>query len=320
MNQQTARKSAVAEVTKWQETVARWEAEEIAASAELASLRNRMGDELLEDPSRLDSLSADMQKSERTVAAAKSAAAAAVPKLVQAQHVVLQLDAVAFDQAAKILASTLTRHRAKTDDLLEQLRQHEGEFVPASAIRPPSVGVLELDSEASRLSTWTRSAQMETEVAQLTLKAAVLRAVIAGQDPNTILDPLRSFQDGTIHGLERSEYFSPAIWGPDAIVQSPSFTARVAAKRQAIADHDVQAAFDPSEHIAELEAEIAKGEAAIEERRRRGSLVRDYQLDIGNLKNALAETIAKRDGMPAVRAQLVAELEELTGQSETVEV
>lgn len=309
-----ARDEAIAEVHRWEETVARWQAEEIAAQAEHGDITSRMGEEILEDPTRLDAISDALQQAERTAAAARSTAAAAEPKLLAARHAVLSIDAAELDKQAAAARVTLDAHDARTAELLAALAEHEGQFVHGSVV----LQEVSAHATATRVtlpySPASKSAELRLAAERLELRATVLRDVIAGVDPWARLNSMSSYVDGSVLGLAPSEYLSAAVWGPESIVTLPAYEARIAAKQGELQAHDEMiAGLIPVASVEEHQAAIREIEAEIEAAARQKQPAHMGQLSaIRDHEKAIAE-LATLAEAPSRRAKILAELDALTG-------
>lgn len=207
MSRTTARDKAIEAVRAAEAQLAHWQAEEIAKAAELSSLQARVGDEVLSDPERAASLSADLADASAAVEIAQRAAQAARPKVDEAERIVWDLDAARLEREAAAAQAKLDAHKAKTDGLLVQLREHEGDFVPAK-IQHQLGAVphgMALD-QPSPMKSWL----LQTEVSRLTLRAQVLRDRLAGVDPLIRLEELssRDVVSAQVYGLPKSAYLA----------------------------------------------------------------------------------------------------------------
>lgn len=215
----TPREIAMAEVRKHQEVVARWEAESAASTAELESLQERAGEEVLADESAAMSLPRSMQELRDRIDIASRAVAAATPKMEAAARVVVLAEADEWDAEHARRQALLDEHDAKQQKLLDALQKFTG-----------------LDWEVSRedrsiAETGPRVIKNPTrepllaDVRRAERTAWCLRELAEGRDPHNDLSvPFegRSFQ-GIITGPDAREFYTGSVWGPDAVLPAPAY-------------------------------------------------------------------------------------------------
>lgn len=318
MTTSSKRDALVADVRKWEETQARWEAESAACEAEMDGIRDRMGEAVLADENQAKVLTTKLRDLADSADAAKRAAVAAVPKLAAARSAVLEHDACRFDEEAERHAKVLNEHRTKTARLLAQLERHEGRFVYERTVT--GLG----DGGAEIIGQLPKSYELELRVKRAQLRAAVLRDVAAGRDPlgqggrlsEMAAQDLRS---GLIFGLPKSEYLSPAISGREAVVPDRRYEDEVQSVRRQLEVHDEEAAVDVGPQIADLETRIEKLQAEINGRMTtaRGKPTVDESERLEGMRYLIMELETKRDTADERRAAIVARLEALTGERES---
>jgi hypothetical protein len=127
----TPLEKALAEVAKCEETVGRWQADAAAKRAELSSLEDRAGDEVLADESAAVRLAEQATRLRSEIDMADRAAAAAARRVVDARRGVLRARAGELRTEAEGLRAEADRRQTKTDRLLADLAEHEGcQYVP----------------------------------------------------------------------------------------------------------------------------------------------------------------------------------------------
>lgn len=228
----TTRETAAAEVRTHLDTVTEWQARQIAAEAELESLQDRAGGEVLADESAADRLPKAMQELRDRIDIAARAAAAAAEKLHAARVRVLLLDAEAFDAEAERCRHSLAQHEQTTAELVAALAEHEGRFISvqeASAYQG-SPGVTE-DHHLLQGAPALKSVGLQQALRRAELRAFVCRTVAAGGDPHDELARERSMVNGKIAGVMLEDLYPASVWGPDAIVAAPAYLRAVAGGR-----------------------------------------------------------------------------------------
>lgn len=200
-----ARREALEQVTEHEATVARWEAEKLAAEQELASLQDRAGEEALADPSAAGRLPKMMQELRDRVDIAERALAVAGPRLGEARRAVLLAEAEEWDAEVAKRRKALERHVAKIDELLAALLEHDeveyGRVVEdATPIAPGETRIVRAPVQQ----------QLNWKVLQAELTVHVLRELAAGRDPSAELQAKGDiFNRSRIFGLPASAYYTP---------------------------------------------------------------------------------------------------------------
>lgn len=310
---QRKQSARLAEVAKRDATIAKWSAERERAESELERIRASSGDEVLEAPERGAELSKTMQQLRDEIEIAANAINAATPKLDAARVAVLEADAVTYERRAEEFRAEYDAHRAKTDALLAELEEHECRFVPEEdwARAERWAGNVDVDLES-----WSvpRSGELFLKVERELAKAAVLRDVAAGVDPAARLDGLADAVTGTVLGGKRAELYPPAVWGPEAVIPAPAFINHVASVQRQLVDHDAAVAVDDGPEIERRKAVIADiDERELRDDGLRRPLTEDEERQRTHRQRWIADREAWRRDAPKVRAEIVAELEALTG-------
>jgi hypothetical protein len=314
MTTEPKRAALVADVTKWEETQARWAAESAICEAEMDGIRERMGEAVLADETQAQILSTKLRDLADRADVARRTAAAVTPKLKASRSAVLEYDACRFDEQADRHEKVLQEHHAKTAKLLVQLEQHEGHFVHERSVTLMGDGVAEITGELPK------SHELELRVRRARTKAEVHREWARGVDPMGPDGCLTSLtgRDGLVYGLPLTDYFSSAAWGPDAVVPAPAYERRVEAVRAELEQHDAEAEVDVSPRITELEGKIEKLNAEINGRlRERGKPTRDESETLSGWRFLITELETKRATASERRAEIVARLEALIGEPES---
>lgn len=205
-----------AAVHQAREVLARWEAELAAVTAELQSVRDRAGGEVLDDPDAAERLPRVIGDLTARVDIAERAIRAQRPRVVDAERAYLLSEADKLRPAVKRAEGALQRHHERTTELLRQLEEHEGRFVPESAL---------IEERWSHRSTGRyvggddsydlpKSAALEDVLASARRPVLLLEELAAGRDP--MLHP--DLRDCVPH-----QVFPACVWGPDALVPCPMY-------------------------------------------------------------------------------------------------
>lgn len=223
----TPRELAVAEVDVQRGVVARWEAEVAAATAELESLQTRVGEEVLADESAAGRLTRSMQELRDRIDIASRAVAAAAPKLQAASSSALLAEADEWDAEQARRQLLVDEHDAREQELrgaleaftgLEwQVKQHEVEASGSVRYGDSAERVVIEVSPRSRLMNAVRVAERT---------AWCLREIAAGRDPHTALSkPFEgpAWLEALLPSLNRRDFYTPSVWGPDAVMPAPAY-------------------------------------------------------------------------------------------------
>lgn len=218
--------------------LAQWEASKAAAEAELESLQQRAGSEVLDDPEAASTLPRVMQQLRDQVDIAARAIEAQRPRVKAAEAAFLEAEADALEAPAKRAREALAKHDVRTQELLGQLAQHEGPYVPEQLLldareRPLAAG-------ETREIKLTRGQVLRQESLIAEKKVWVLRELAAGRDPHPHLMREGSIVDGRWAGLDLADLYAPCVWGPDAVVPAPQYL-RAASRTPAAAATPVDA-------------------------------------------------------------------------------
>lgn len=204
-------------VEQAREVLARWEAELAAATAELESVRDRAGGEVLDDPKAAERLPRVIGDLTARVDIAERAIRAQRPRVGAAERAYLLSEADKLRPAVKRAEGALVRHHEKTAELLRELEEHEGPFVPKALLDFEQ----DLHRPGPKVYDRTRSELLEDELAAARRPVLVLEELAAGRDP--MLHPdLRDCVPDQVH--------PGCVWGPDALVPCERYRQRAAAK------------------------------------------------------------------------------------------
>lgn len=161
---------AAARVAEVEATLAKWAAEESAATAELDDLRGRVGDEVLDDEAAAGRLAEQMAALRTRADIAHVAAVAAERRLEVARRDLCRAWAGQLRADAERLRRTADERQRRTEALLAQLAEHEGvpygpraRVVANAAVSPP-----------------TRTEGLRLEAAHLDAQAVELDIVAGG--------------------------------------------------------------------------------------------------------------------------------------------
>ncbi len=199
---------ARAEVGKARELLARWEAEQGSAQAELADLQRRAGDDVLDDPDAALRLPRAMGELRDRIDVAERATVSARQRVTVAERAFIAADADSREPAVAAARKALADFDAKTVRLVEQLKAHTGrDYVLAEV----------LDSLRYGPQTITRHRlPLERALEGMEQPLNALRSLLAGEQPAVPAYP-------------------DTVWGPTAVVPAPAYLASV--ERQAQAAH-----------------------------------------------------------------------------------
>lgn len=319
------RAGLVAEIEHWDTQLATWRDRSQDAEEERDLIRSRIGDTVLEDPGKADELVDKLGRCEATIEVCTKAEEAALPKLDAARRAVLEFDAVVFDDLAEGAREKLIVHEARTAKILQMLIDHEGEgeFVPVGALDQAAyVGSLPAGMTGAfvnqRAKPWA-SWGLQAEVRRFEAQAQYLRDVVAGVDPEINLNQHRA-SDGAILGEPATDFYPRAAWGPEAIIPTSLYLRRVDSVRSALVQHDADASVDIEPKVAELEGRIRKLRKEIADRQFNRTPLPDDDEQLEGWGWLIRKLRTDLQEAPAKRAQLVAQLEALTGDRETVGV
>ena len=213
-------------VEQAREVLARWEAELAAATAELESVRDRAGGEVLDDPKAAERLPRVIGDLTAQVDIAERAIRAQGPRVVAAERAYLLSEAEKLRPTVKRAENALQRHREKTAELLRLLEEHEGPFVPKPL----------LDFErGAKVYERPRSELLEDEVTAARLPVLVLEELAAGRDP---------MQHPDLRDCVPAETFPACVWGPEALVPCSRYQRYAAALDGSLATSMDQASSD----------------------------------------------------------------------------
>lgn len=167
------------ELSRCEDTLARWQAESAAKRAELADLESRLGDDVLADESAAVRLTRQVADLRAALDTADRTAASAAQRLATARADVDRARAVELREQAAELRAQASKRAEVTAKLLAQLRAHEGtDFVPFEPKRDA------VALAAAGKITWTRphTEVILTQAAALEADAAALDEKVAEQD------------------------------------------------------------------------------------------------------------------------------------------
>lgn len=323
------REDLLGAVTECAAMVQSWRDRVAAARAELADAESTSGEAVLDNPSIVAKVSKRMQSARDEVELAERAIPAAEGRLEQARRRVLEFDALAFDRAAERLEGELAQHRARTEQLLAQLEEHECVYVPEAEWARAARDAWGFNGPTEWSAPKSDDLQRRVDVERL--RAAVLRDVAAGVDPSGRVHEARGIED-TVFGVPADEVYPSAVWGPDAVVPAPAFVSTVEHTRRLLDDLDAKILDSRAEverrtvKVDEIYAKVAashrgsEGTAVLDSKVRpsgdawlRGCQedVWRQRLNISKLERWLSE------GEPREREGLLARLELLTGEPPT---
>lgn len=196
--------------------LARWDAEAAAARAELESLQERAGQEVLDDAKAAERLPVVLSQLSSRVDIAERAIEAQRPRVVAAERAFMAAEADALRPRLKRAEGALARHREKTAELLRLLEEHEGPYVPK--------GLLDFEEDRNRggikVYELTRSELLAEEVVAARRPVLVLEELAAGRDPMDHPD---------LRDCAPAEVFPACVWGPEALVPCAMYLRRAAA-------------------------------------------------------------------------------------------
>lgn len=171
--------NAEKELSRCEQSHARWQAEGAAKRAELADLEARLGDDVLADESAAVRLTRQVADLRAAVDTAERTAASAAQRLAAARVNVDRARAVDLREQAAELRAQASKRAEVTTKLLAQLRVHEGtDFVAFE----PKRDAMALAAAGSITWALPRTTVILTQADALEADAAVLDKKVAGQD------------------------------------------------------------------------------------------------------------------------------------------
>lgn len=223
--------------------LARLEADKAAAEAEFEALDARAGVEVLDAPDTAAGIANSMRELRDRIDIIGRAVEAQRPRVKDAESKYLQAEADALQIVADQARRALERHQARTAELLAQLKQHEGAFVPEHMLIQAQRDLRMTGVPDS----WTVpvSANLQQALAEAELPVAILRAMAAGEDPTMLVNAWQQ-----VHGSDTGNLYPACVWGPDALVAAPSYRVQFERAQQ---------------HLDELEAEERRLPGELEE-------------------------------------------------------
>jgi hypothetical protein len=229
-------------------TLARWEADQAAAEAELASLQQRAGDEILDAPDEARSLARSMQELRDQIDIAQRAVVAQRDRVAAAESAYLSSEADVLEQWVEKARGRLAAHQARTGELLAQLEQHEGRFVPEHQL------IQERSQYLGGPRSWSlpKSYVFEQEVTVAERPVLILREMAAGRDPQVLVSKW---------AVPAAEVYPPCVWGSSAVVHAPVYLRTLENRRAAQDALELQSIPALERQVAKLEEEVAAAEA-----------------------------------------------------------
>jgi hypothetical protein len=198
-------------------TLARWEADQAAAAAELESLQDRAGAEVLDNPDAARQLPKVLAELRDRIEIAGKAIAAQGPRVTAAESAYLMAEADVLDRVADAARRERDQHEARTAELLALLAEHEGPFVPErELVTQQHVAGTPLSRQLDK------SELLQLEVVNAERPVEILRAMAEGRDPQ----PLVTEWAGKQGGIDPATVYPACVWGPDAIVPAPLYLRR----------------------------------------------------------------------------------------------
>ncbi|MFI5729165.1 hypothetical protein ACIA49_03525 [Kribbella sp. NPDC051587] len=216
----------LAEVEQHRGMVAHWEAERAAAMAELESLQERAGEEVLADASAASRLSRSMQELRDRVDIAQRAVDAATPKLHAAAVEALLAEAVEVEAEQARAQTALDEFDARQAKLLGALEAFTGlSWVPRSGNEESTVE-LAVSSPNAMPPTVAQRPVLERALETCRRTAWALREVAAGRDPHQALRvPFEGPRFvGLVNGPDPRIFYTDSTWGSNAVLPAPAYT------------------------------------------------------------------------------------------------
>lgn len=243
---QDVRVGLVAEIDRWEGTVADWRRKLADAVAAEAAVQAGMGDTVLEDPARAESLASELAQARAAQEVAQRAINAAEPKVDATRRAVLEHDVDQLASAASKVRAKLEAHEAKTRELLQAVFDHEGE---GDFVRCGSVDFALTSSNRRGYGTFENASSkpwksdvLRTELKTLEIQEQMIRDVLDGVDPEERLQPNQGWPSpedqwrmdavtGQLMGRSVETFYPSCIAGGyDRIVPAPRFARRLAAQ------------------------------------------------------------------------------------------
>lgn len=205
-------------------TLAEWQSREQAAAAELTSLEDLAGDQILDEPDSADSVESRMAAVQATHRAAQRAAAAQEPRVLAAESRYFAAEADVLLAQLAAARDALEQHCAKTDKLLKAIERHEGcAYIPESQL----VSLRRQFGDGGPTS-WRvpRADGLRNRVRYLEDQVTLVRELAAGRDPDAwVREHRTSIVSGPSVGLPDH------LRGPGALVPTGEYLAQATAAR-----------------------------------------------------------------------------------------
>jgi hypothetical protein len=227
------------------------------AEAELAALDASAGGTVLDDPESAGQVARDLAELRARIEILERAIAVQGERVVEAERAFLLAEAEALSNPVTAARGALERHQARTEELLEELRKHEGAFVPKGWLDSERIAV----GTPRVVETYVSSGLADAlELAELPV--LVRQEMAAGRDPSEH-QRLRGVNDP-------AAVYGPSVWGPEALVSAPAWQRRceraAAAEQQRLDNTSMVEA-----RIVELEAKLADPQHRDEPKRQDGT-------------------------------------------------
>lgn len=206
--------------------LARLEADRAAAMAELESLEDRAGAEVLDDPEAAPRLSRVMQELRDRVGILARAIAAQGLRVTAAEQTYLTAEADELERTVLAPArEVLADHEQKIADMVAKIVEIEGEgrFVTEAERITHEHDLARHGPVSYRVPTSTLLRQAVEEASR---QVQLVRAMAAGEDPDALVTQWQR-HEFSWSGLANEDLYPACVWGPDAIAPAPAYLRQV---------------------------------------------------------------------------------------------
>jgi hypothetical protein len=220
---EAAHEAALVELQRHREALTTAERQLDEAAAAFDETWTGSGEKILDAPQAGARISKRLAQLRDQGDLAELAIEAARPRVAAAETAFVRAEAAVYEHEARIAAAALAEHQARTDELLAQLREHEGEYVPAWQSRGITRGADSVTLDERPAAGPPKSSELRRAVTLAEHRARILRDLAEGVDPAPALASQASIVDGTVDGFPIDQLYPPSVWGPDAVVPAPAY-------------------------------------------------------------------------------------------------
>lgn len=267
--------------------VEQWESKLDGARRDLAALDQSAGEQILADPGAGDAIESRLTVLRSTVRAAERALEAAGPKVTTAESRYLAAEAVALEVPLAAARARLVEHHARTRELLAELEEHEGPFVPEVELANLKHAFNVLGDEP-RTRKVLKSVVLQQAVRRLEDQVTILREMAAGRDPREWERRHRSNPN-----IASAVEYPACVTGPDALVPTRAYLDSVNRLRSTVTELEQLLERDLPAEIEEWKDRASRGtedrESAESAIRRREHRLGELPAELDTARRQLAE-------------------------------